>query len=83
MAKQKKLDRWMAQLEALLNDGTREYRTLDVLLNSATTELAAIKRAKDQHSILADELYPVLDVTGYSWRYSFVLHGDWHIGQRL
>lgn len=50
MAKQKKLERWMSQLEALLNDGTREYRALDNLLNRATIELAAIKRTKKRRS---------------------------------
>lgn len=83
MASQKKLDRWMDQLEALLNDGTREYDTLDALLSRATVEIAAIKRAKNQCSLLADEQCSVLDVCDYSWRYDFILRGDYQHEQRL
>lgn len=48
VASQKKLNRWLNQLEKILNDGTREYTQLDHLLNAATIELVQIKQAKQR-----------------------------------
>lgn len=83
MANQKKLNRWMDQLEALLNEGTREYRTLDALLNSATAEIAAIKRAKNDAAILRDAPRAQLDSHEYCWRYCSGQHSGARNDQRL